>query len=234
MNQIKKYVPNAITCLNLLAGSIAAVSAIEGLLLQACWFILVAAVFDFLDGFAARGLGAYSLIGKELDSLADVVSFGFAPSCLVFTMLRGRLLTESVSNVGWLPYIAFLVVVFSALRLAKFNIDDRQTTSFVGLPTPANALFWVGVASNQFSVNGFELSLFVLVCLTLLFSALLVVELPMFSLKVKGFSFRLIYKQLFLLFSGIVFLYLFGLFGLSMTILLYVISSLFVKWFKLD
>jgi len=234
VRKIVKYIPNSITCLNLFAGSIASVSALEGHLQQACWFVVAAAFFDFMDGFAARGLKAYSLIGKELDSLADVVSFGFAPSCLVFTLLRAKIGGDGFGVIDYMPYMSFLLVVFSALRLAKFNVDDRQTTSFIGLPTPANALFWVGIASNQAGQFQFDMSLTLLSVLVLLFSALLVINLPMFSLKVSEIVFRAIYKQLFLLISGIVLISIFGLFGLSLTIFLYVVSSLLVKLLNLD
>ena len=177
---IKKNVPNFITCLNLFTGCIAVWLAFQGDYSGAMIAILLSGVFDFFDGLAARALKAYSPIGKELDSLADVVSFGLAPGALVFSLL-----TES-SVAEYLPFVAFLIPIFSALRLAKFNIDDRQSSSFIGLPVPANALFWAGMLysySYFLSANPW-----LLIALVLLFSLLMVSNLPMFSLKLKGLS----------------------------------------------
>jgi CDP-diacylglycerol--serine O-phosphatidyltransferase len=136
---IKKHIPNFITTLNLFSGCVAVYLAFEGNYQGAFVAILLSAVFDFFDGFAARLLKAYSPMGKELDSLADVVSFGVAPGAMVFSLLATAGMNE------WLPFIGFLIPVFSGLRLAKFNIDDRQTSSFIGLPVPANAIFWAGL-----------------------------------------------------------------------------------------
>ena len=144
---IAKYVPNTITCFNLVSGCAASVAALEGNLLLAALLVILAAVFDFFDGFAARLMHAYSPIGKDLDSLADVVSFGVAPGMVVYWVLTqlAPSLPFGPAN-EFVPYWAFIIPAFSALRLAKFNIDERQTTSFIGLPVPAHALFWVGVA----------------------------------------------------------------------------------------
>ena len=138
---MKKHIPNTITSMNLFSGSIAIVMAFEGAFIWVVFWVILAAIFDFFDGMAARLLNAYSEIGKELDSLADVVSFGVAPSVAVFILLRDYILfPESLSIIQpYVPYLAFIIAVFSALRLAKFNIDERQTSSFIGLPTPANA-----------------------------------------------------------------------------------------------
>ncbi len=177
-----KGLPNFITCLNLFSGCIAVLLAFKGNYQGAFIAMLVAAVFDFFDGFAARMLNAYSPMGKELDSLADVISFGLAPGIIVFSLL-----TEANIN-EWLPYVAFLIPVFSALRLAKFNIDERQTSSFIGMPTPANAIFWGGMA---FSFSVFLVAnVWVLIVLTVLFSYLLVAEIPMFALKVKNLKWK--------------------------------------------
>ena len=179
---IKKHIPNFITCLNLFSGCIAVLMAFKGNYQGAFIAILVAAVFDFFDGFAARILKAYSPMGKELDSLADMVSFGFAPGMIVFSLLTEANIHE------WLPYLAFIIPVFSALRLAKFNIDERQTSSFIGMPTPANAIFWAGMA---FSFASFLVSnVWILVGLTVAFSYLLVAEIPMFALKVKNLAWK--------------------------------------------
>jgi CDP-diacylglycerol--serine O-phosphatidyltransferase len=178
----KKHIPNFITSLNLFTGCIAVYLAFKGIYQGAFIAILLAAVFDFFDGFAARLLKAYSPMGKELDSLADMVSFGLAPGAIVFSLLNQTNTNE------FLPFLAFLIPVFSGLRLAKFNIDERQTTSFIGMPTPANAIFWGGMA---FSFTSFlVLNVWVLIIMTLLFSYLLVAEIPMFALKIKDVAWK--------------------------------------------
>ena len=142
-NVIKNNIPNTVTCLNLFSGCIACVMAFEARYDLALLFIILSAVFDFFDGMLARVLNAHSIIGKDLDSLADDVSFGVAPSLIVFSLLKEMYYPASMEFIApYLPYAAFLISVFSALRLAKFNNDTRQTSSFIGLPVPANALFW--------------------------------------------------------------------------------------------
>lgn len=179
---MKKHIPNFITSLNLFSGCVASYLGFQGNYGWAFFFILLSAVFDFFDGFSARLLKAYSNIGKELDSLADVISFGMAPGTMVFSMLQHSELHTV------LPLFGFIIPVFSALRLAKFNLDDRQTTSFLGLPVPANAIFWGGAlyAYPEF----FTEEPWVLCALVLLFCMLLVSEIPMFSLKIKGLAWR--------------------------------------------
>ena len=177
---MKKHIPNFITCLNLFSGCLATYLAFKGNYTGAFVAILLASVFDFLDGFAARLLKAYSPMGKELDSLADMVSFGLAPGAIVFSLLSETGLNE------WLPFLGFLIPVFSGLRLAKFNIDDRQTTSFLGLPVPANAIFWAGLV---YSFSPFLLdTVWLLLILIGVFSYLLISEIPMFSLKFRNVS----------------------------------------------
>lgn len=190
-NRITRHIPNSITCCNLFSGCIATVMAYEMKYEWALFFIVLAAVFDFFDGMFARLLDARSPIGKDIDSLADDISFGFAPSMIVFSLFKEvnyPAFLEGLSNL--LPYTAFLIAVFSALRLAKFNIDTRQTTSFIGMPTPANALFWaslaIGAHDTLTSASYFNaFYLFLLVCIM---SGLLVSELPMFSLKFKNLT----------------------------------------------
>ena len=153
-------------------------------------FIILGAVFDFFDGMIARALGVLSPIGKELDSLADVVTFGVAPSMMVFTLFQEvEYPTFMQSLSGILPYTAFIMTAFSALRLAKFNLDNRQTTSFIGLPTPANALFWGSLIIGQhaFLVSPRFNALFLFLFM-LMFSFLLVAEIPLFALKFKNLS----------------------------------------------
>ena len=140
---IKRYIPNSLTCCNLISGCVATAFAFGSNPKTALLLIVIGAIFDFFDGMSARLLGVSSPIGKELDSLADVVTFGVAPATIVFSelcVLDYPALLEPLSKI--LPFFAFVMAAFSALRLAKFNLDTRQTTSFIGLPTPANALFW--------------------------------------------------------------------------------------------
>lgn len=229
---IAKYIPNTITCLNLVSGCAACVAALEGNLFSAAMLVILAAVFDFFDGFAARLMHAYSPIGKDLDSLADVVSFGVAPGMVVFWLLSevSPALPFGSSNV-FIPYLAFVIPAFSALRLAKFNIDERQTTSFIGLPVPAHALFWVGIAYSILPVLQINPLLFALVILVLalITSLLLVSEIPMFSLKIKSFKWKGNELQYMLVVCAVFFVSLFGLLGLSGTILLYIVLSIFNK-----
>jgi Phosphatidylserine synthase len=140
---MKKHIPNTLTSLNLFSGSIATVMAFQEEYTWVVVWVIIAALFDFSDGFAARLLKAYSPIGKELDSLADMVSFGLAPSIAAFRFLSDNTIriSQNLIIVEYLPYIAFLLAIFSALRLAKFNVDERQSESFIGLNTPANAMF---------------------------------------------------------------------------------------------
>ena len=176
-----KNIPNAITCLNLFSGCVGVWFAFNGNYQGVALAVIFSAIFDFLDGMSARLLKAYSPMGKELDSLADVISFGLLPGATVFNML-------SVDYIHSYAYLGFLLTIFSALRLAKFNIDERQTSSFIGLPTPANAIFWAGIAlafSSWFIAHPLGL-----LGLTVLFSYLLVAEIPMFSLKFKNLNWK--------------------------------------------
>ena len=176
-----KHIPNTVTCLNLFSGCVGVWFAFNGNYEGVALAVIFSAVFDFLDGMAARLLRAYSPMGKELDSLADVISFGLVPGALIFHMLSPDL-SHNYAFVG------FLLTIFSALRLAKFNIDERQTSSFIGLPVPANAIFWAGIAlawSEWFIANPY-----ILLGLTVFFSYLLVAEIPMFSLKFKNLSWK--------------------------------------------
>lgn len=182
---IKKHIPNAITCANLFSGCIGIVYAFKGNLEIAAYFVLLSGIFDFFDGFAARLLHVKSNIGKELDSLADMVSFGFLPGVVMF-----QLLTQSDANSEYLPYLAFIITVFSALRLAKFNIDTRQTEDFIGLNTPMNTLFVVSLPFIQKDYPAVIHSSALLIALTLVLSGLLVSEIRIFSLKFSSTSWQ--------------------------------------------
>ena len=229
---MKKQIPNIITLLNLFSGCIAIVMAFGGNFLAVVIFVTLAAVFDFFDGLAARALGVSSKIGVELDSLADVVSFGVAPGMVVFWLLSEVApLLPFGSAAAVVPYWAFVIPAFSALRLAKFNIDDRQTTSFIGLPVPAHALFWVGAAYSVLPVLYTNPLLFtVLICvLALVTSLLLVSEIPMFALKITSLKWKGNELRYMLVVCAVVFVAAFGFLGLSGTILLYIVLSIFNK-----
>lgn len=227
-NCITRHIPNTLTCLNLFSGCVAAVMAFLSRYDMALLFIIVGAVFDFFDGMAARALHAYSNIGKDLDSLADDISFGLAPSVVVFSLLREMPYPPYLEAVAlYFPYVAFLIAVFSGLRLAKFNNDARQTTSFIGLPVPANALFWAALVAgfHPWLSEGalHPLLLLVLVCLS---SWLLVSEVPMFSLKFKNLSWADNKLRFLFLTVCIVLLACLQVKGLSACIVWYVLLSL--------
>lgn len=224
---IKKHIPNAITCCNLMSGCLATAAAFGGFTKTAVLMIIVGAVFDFFDGMTARLLGVSSPIGKELDSLADVVTFGVAPSAILFFLFSEvQYPAFMAAVVRFVPYTAFLMAAFSALRLAKFNLDTRQTTSFIGLPTPANALFWGSLVLGQhdFLVSHMFNGLF-LFFFMFLFCLLLVAEVPLFALKFKNLSWQdNKIKWIFLL--GCLPCFLLGYSSLAAIIVWYVLLSL--------
>ena len=185
---VKKHIPNTITCCNLISGCIATYYAFLGDFTLALLFIIIGAVFDFFDGMSARLLGVSSPIGKELDSLADDVTFGFAPSAIVFSYL-----CSCHIHLPYLPFLAFVMAAFSALRLAKFNLDERQAMGFIGLPTPANALFWGSLIAG--SGEWLQTALgdylaYVILAGVFISSYLLVAEIPMFALKFKHWGWK--------------------------------------------
>jgi CDP-diacylglycerol--serine O-phosphatidyltransferase len=222
-----KHIPNTITCLNLFCGCLSIVSAFNGKLDLAAYFIVAAAVFDFFDGFAARRLNAHSLIGKDLDSLADMVSFGVAPASIMYMLMISAIAESSYKYI--IAAAAYVIAVFSALRLAKFNNDTRQSDSFIGLPTPANALF---ICSLAFADGNCRLlpvvgNVFFLLAITLVFSLLLVAELPLFSLKFKSFDWKSNkLRYVFVVISAFILLILQGT-GFAAVILIYILLSIF-------
>lgn len=182
---MKKHIPNAITCANLFAGCIGIVFAFKGNFEITAWCVLASGIFDFFDGLAARALNVKSGIGKDLDSLADVISFGFLPGAVFFGLLQN---SDYAST--WLPYAGFIVTVFSALRLAKFNNDARQTHDFIGLNTPMNAFFVISlpfIAKDYPAVIG---STWLLIGLIVLLSYLLISEIRLFSLKFSSYAWQ--------------------------------------------
>ena len=229
---MKKHIPNFITCLNLFSGCVALYFIFQNELVYASYLVGLAAVFDFLDGMVARVLGAYSEIGKQLDSLADVISFGVVPGAMMF-MLLTRAEGEFFIPETILPFAGFIITVFSALRLAKFNIDTRQTTSFIGLPTPACAIFVASLplilASGDLLFFEVILNPLVLFATTLILSFLLVAELPLFALKFKNVtwadnSVRFIFVGL-----SVILLALLNFAAIPLIIVLYIVLSIFKK-----
>lgn len=230
-NCITRHIPNTLTCLNLFSGCIACVMAFEAKYDLALGFIILGAVFDFFDGMMARLLNAPSAIGKDLDSLADDVSFGVAPSIIVFSLFKEMHYPAGMESIApFFPYLAFLISVFSALRLAKFNNDTRQSTSFVGLPVPANALFWASLVAGAHDfliTDSFNpLYLLVLICL---FSWLLVAEIPMFSLKFKSLSWKNNKISFIFLIVCIPFLVFLGVCSFAAIIVWYILLSLLTR-----
>ncbi len=218
---MKRHLPNLLTCRNLVTGAAGIVYLLEDPgLIPAAWFVWIALIFDFLDGLTARILNVSSPIGKELDSLADVISFGLLPSVLVYTLIK-----EQAASV-YLPWIAFVIVVFSALRLAKFNIDDTQTSSFRGLPTPANALFITGLPFLEGGPGAFLLDPYVLAVISVAFSLLLVSRVELFALKFKDLTWRRNQVQYVFLALSAVLVALLKFAAVPLIILLYILLSL--------
>ena len=219
---LKKHIPNTITCCNLISGCIATYYAFQGDFLMALLFIIIGAVFDFFDGMSARLLGVSSPIGKELDSLADDITFGFAPSAIVFGFLLP--LTSHLSPL--IAFLAFIMAAFSALRLAKFNLDERQALGFIGLPTPANALFWgsliVGLQQHDVAFSGME---WVILVGTFISSYLLIAEIPMFALKFKHWGWKGNEIKYIFVLSCIPLLLFLGVSGFAAIIAWYVVLS---------
>jgi CDP-diacylglycerol--serine O-phosphatidyltransferase len=218
---IKKHIPNTITCCNLISGCIATSYAFEGELSVALLWIVMGAVFDFFDGMVARLLHVSSPIGKELDSLADCITFGFAPSAVLFDFLS----SFHIHNI-FIPFLAFIMVAFSALRLAKFNLDERQALGFIGLPTPANALFWSAlIAGSGDDMAAVPLFYWLLLLGMFISCYLLVSEIPMFALKFKTWGWKGNDIKYIFLVTCIPILLLLAISGISVIIAWYVILS---------
>ena len=222
-----RHVPNAITCMNLFCGCLSVIASFDNLFMISACCIIVAAVFDFLDGFAARWLQSYSAMGKELDSLADMVSFGVAPGFIMY-----QLILQAEGNTGlyrWLAFLAILIPVFAALRLAKFNTDTRQTDSFIGLPKPASALFICSlafIASYGGTMSIITTNICFLLTTTFALSLLMVAELPLFSLKFKTFNWKNNKTRYwFVIISALVLATMQGA-GLAAVIMLYILFSI--------
>lgn len=231
---MKQHIPNLITLLNLLLGCVAVVCIFEGNLSWVPWLVMAAALADFADGLAARLLKVSSPLGLQLDSLADMVTFGLVPGATMFQLLKIAYAgNEQTSMLWYLP--GFLLTLFSALRLAKFNIDSRQTDHFIGLPTPSNTLFvtsliWVW-QQNKFGMGDFLMQPALLYGIILLFSYLLVAEIPLFSNKLKHFRIRGNEIRLIFVFSSLLLICLLSAAGIALAIIWYIILSIVSHYF---
>ncbi len=244
--KIRTNIPNFLTTLNLLSGTLSITMILQGDLVIASLFIFLAAVFDFLDGSMARLLKAYSEFGKQMDSLADVVSFGVAPGIMVYQLLSVTCAGSCnvLERLHITPYVALLIPVCSALRLAKFNIDSRQEVNFIGLPTPANGLFFASiplililqpdfysVIPVDFIIRMFSNSR-ILTILVVFFSYLLISDFRIFSMKVKSFVWKGNELRFSLLIVSVILLSLFSLAAIPLIILAYILMSvLFQRYF---
>lgn len=227
---IKKHIPNAITCCNLLCGCLAIVQIFEGNLVLASYLVGLAAIFDFFDGFFARLLNVSSTIGKDLDSLADMVTFGVVPGFMIFQLLRKSIEIYNQNNdpiSSNIAIVAFIIPIISAIRLAIFNNDTRQTESFIGLPTPANAIL-ISSIPLILEQNNFEFILnpLFLVLLSMALSFLLIAEIPLFALKFKHFGWK--DNEIRFVFLGLSLLLMITLqfVGIPLIIILYLVMSL--------
>lgn len=235
---MKKHIPNFLTCCNLFFGCIGIIFSFNQNLEYAAYCIGIAAIFDFLDGFVARLLKVSSPIGKELDSLADCVTFGVLPAFILYQLMILAILEKATQSLvegqlptatdSYLPYIALLIAVFSALRLAKFNVDTRQSDSFIGVPTPANAIL-IGsiplILMNNSTYDTFILNPVLLSALAVIMSLLLVAELPLFALKFKSFAFKGNEIRYIFILSSILLLVFLQFLGIPLVILFYILLS---------
>ena len=220
-----------ITCCNLISGCIATYFAFQGNFRIALLFIVIGSVFDFFDGMTARLLHVSSPIGKELDSLADCITFGFAPSAIVFHCLCGFNYHELPYPIGFIiPFLAFIMAAFSALRLAKFNLDERQALGFIGLPTPANALFWGSlIVGTSKWLPTLSYTPYILLFLLFVNSYMLIAEIPMFALKFKTWGWKGNEVKYIFILSCIPILAFFGISGLAIIIAWYVVLSILTQ-----
>lgn len=229
LQKIKANIPNAITCLNLLSGCVACIFAFHSQETFCSFkgyelvYILIgaAAIFDFLDGAAARLLHATSNIGKELDSLSDLISFGVAPAMLMYN-------TMIFHNGGsYSAFVALAIAVLGAVRLARFNVDDRQTDVFIGLPIPANAIFWIGASALIYKYD-YPGDIIVIISLAVM-SLLMVAPIKMYSLKFHNLKLDENIKRYILIVSAVLFVIFLGVPGLAFEIVLYILLSVFSR-----
>jgi len=230
-----RHLPNAITLLNLFCGCCASLCLIYGRLEWAIWLVALGALADLLDGMVARWLRVHSDLGKQLDSLADMVSFGLVPGLILYGLIATALTGKWPHDLEISAIPAFLITLFSALRLGKFNLDERQTDGFIGLPTPGCTLFMIGLLGLHLSPEAkfnFLLQAIPLYVITILFSGLMVIEIPMFSFKFKTLQWK--GNEIRIIFAAIAVLLLIGwqLKSLSAIVLLYILISFFIYFSK--
>jgi CDP-diacylglycerol--serine O-phosphatidyltransferase len=233
---MKRHIPNLLTLLNLACGTSAIVLSLEGQWRWAVYLILIASVLDFLDGFAARMLNAYSETGKQLDSLADMVTFGILPAVFIYTLFKSLFLNqaEGISSLhdslqGIVLVSVLIVPTLSAIRLARYNTDSGDGSFFQGLPAPAHALFWTGIFwqfMQSGTLFGTPLNLYFLWAIMFIMAFHMVLPVPMYSLKFSHFRIRGNLVRYLLILSALVILLLTGLSGLSLVILTYILLSL--------
>ncbi len=239
-----RYIPNSLTSLNLLTGCISIVLAFEGHLIIASYLVLLSSIFDFLDGMTARLLNMYSELGKQLDSMADMISFGLVPAILVFNFQKNNYLMNNGSfnllelsfSELLLMFSPFIIAIFSGIRLAEFNIDKRQSNSFIGLPTPANAIFFASliIISNIYPesfINTITNNKLILLGVIIFFSFMLVAEFPMFSLKFKNLKFSENKIRYFFIGISVILLISLHTVAIPIIILFYIILSAINNWF---
>jgi CDP-diacylglycerol--serine O-phosphatidyltransferase len=223
---IRRQIPNFLTCCNLLCGCFGIVFLLEGRNVPAAYFVWAAGVFDFFDGFVARLLKVSSPIGKELDSLADVISFGVLPALVMYKLIGANSTSE------YLPYVGFLIAVFSAVRLAIFNIDETQTDSFRGLNTPANTFFITSLPLLPLSITTWLFQDWLLIIITIVFSLLMVSRIEIFALKFKNMRWADNKLRFTFLLLSVLLLIIFQISALPLIILLYIGLSLGSKIFS--
>lgn len=220
---MRQNIPNFLTSMNLALGMVGIYLVLEGNINAGAYCIFLAAAFDFLDGFVARLLRVQGEMGKQLDSLADMVTFGVLPAMIMFTMIA------SGSDSGYLPFVAFLIGIFSAWRLAKFNIDERQSDRFIGVPTPANALLISTLpflAERSAAAQNLLSNSIALVSITVLMSYLLVAEIPLIALKFKDYSFQKNVFRYLVIIVSLIFLIILGIAGIPFAIIFYIAASI--------
>jgi len=238
---IKKYIPNALTLLNLFSGLLAIIAVFRGYYDQAFLFVCLGIFFDFWDGFAARKFNTSSELGLQLDSLADMVTSGVVPGLMMFKLFDyiqmndpKYMLTDETYYMGFVPYLGFLITLASCYRLAKFNIDERQTENFIGLPTPSNALLIMSIPMIQYDdqfqwLTDLLYNPYVLLGITILSAYLLNAEIKLFSLKMKEISWATSKVQISFVLYSVLLLALFGVLAIPMIILSYILVSLFLN-----
>jgi CDP-diacylglycerol--serine O-phosphatidyltransferase len=235
--QIKKHIPNAITLLNLSTGLLAIIAIFRGYFDEAFIFVCLGIFLDFWDGFLARKFNVAGPLGVQLDSLADMVTCGVVPGLMMFRLFEDiqqtqpeYMLTEETFYMGFVPYLGFLITIASCYRLAKFNIDTRQTNSFIGLPTPANALLIMSIPMIQYT-NDFEVltailyNPFALLVITLISAFILNAEIPLFSLKIKEFTWAKYKMQILFLIGSLLSFFILGFVAIPLIIITYVVVS---------